>query len=96
MKTRTINEHFAKKYGEPDSQSRQVFTEKAQAYMIAEMLRSARKEADLTQQQLADKLKVKRTYISKMERAISDMRLSTLRKVVEEGLGGKLKINIEL
>lgn len=96
MKTRTINEHLAKKYGEPDSQSRQAFTEKAQAYMIAEMLKSARKEADLTQQQLADKLKVKRTYISKMERAISDMRLSTLRKVVEEGLGGKLKINIEL
>ena len=96
MKTKTINEHLDRKYGEKGSKSRDVFNEKAQAYMIAEMLKSARKEAHLTQQELADKLKVKRTYISKIERAISDMRLSTLKKIVEEGLGGKLHINVEL
>lgn len=96
MKTKTINEHLDQKYGERGSGSRADFNQKAQAYMIAEMLKSARKEADLTQQQLADKLNVKRTYISKMERAISDMRFSTLKKVVEEGLGGKLHIKIEL
>lgn len=95
-KAKTINEHLDRKYGEKGSKSRNHFNERAQAYMIAEMLKSARKEAHLTQQELADKLKVKRTYISKMERAISDMRLSTLKKVVEEGLGGKLHINIEL
>lgn len=95
-KAKTINEHLDRKYGEKGSESRDDFNEKAQAYMIAEMLKSARKEAHLTQQQLADKLNVKRTYISKMERAISDMRLSTLKKVVEEGLGGKLHIRVEL
>ncbi len=54
------------------------------------------REALLSQQELADKLNVKRAYISKIERAISDMRLSTLKKVVEEGLGGRLHISIEL
>jgi len=96
MRAKTINEHLNKKYGEKGSDSRDEFTEKAQAYMIAEMLKSARKEAHLTQQQLADKLQVKRTYISKIERAISDLRLSTLKKVVEDGLGGKLHIHVEL
>ncbi len=94
--TKTINEHLDRKYGEKGSNSRDDFNEKSQAYMIAEMLKSARKEANLTQQELADKLKVKRTYISKIERAISDIRLSTLKKVVEEGLGGKLHIKVEL
>ncbi len=96
MKTKTINDHLDRKYGKSGSKSRDDFKEKAQAYMIAEMLKAARKEADMTQQQLADKLNVKRSYISKIERAISDMRLSTLKKIVEEGLGGKLRINVEL
>ncbi len=95
MKTKTINEHLDRKYGEKGSKSRNDLNEKAQAYMLAEMLRSARREAHLTQQELADKLQVKRTYISRIERAVSDMRLSTLKKVVEEGLGGKLHINME-
>ena len=96
MKTKTINEHLNRKYGKKGSKSRNDFNERSQAYMIAEMLKAARKEAQLTQQELADKLNVKRTYISKIERAISDMRLSTLKKIVEEGLGGKLHINVEL
>lgn len=95
-KEKTINQHLDRKYGEQGSKSRDDFKERAQAYMIAEMLKSARKEAHLTQQELADKLKVNRAYISKIERAISDMRLSTLKKIVEEGLGGKLHINVEL
>jgi len=96
MEAKTINEHLDRKYGEKGSESRDEFDQKAQAYMIAEMLKSARKEAHLTQQELADKLKVKRSYISKIERAISDIRLSTLKKIVEEGLGGKLHIKVEL
>lgn len=96
MKAKTINEHLDRKYGEKGSKSRDAFVERSQAYMIAEMLKAARKEARLTQQQLADKLQVKRTYISKIERAISDIRLSTLKRVVEDGLGGKLHIHVEL
>jgi HTH-type transcriptional regulator/antitoxin HipB len=96
MTVKTINEHLDRKYGKKGSHSRAEFEEKAQSYMVSELLKSARKEADLTQQELADKLQVKRTYISKLERADSDMRLSTLKKIVEKGLGGKLHINVEL
>jgi HTH-type transcriptional regulator / antitoxin HipB len=99
MKTnhpKTINDHLNQKYGEPGTKSREVFEEKSQAFMIAELVKEARSKADLTQEELANKLNVKRTYISKIERAVSDIRVSTLKKIIEEGLGGKLHITVEL
>ena len=64
--------------------------------MVAELIKESRKKARLTQEQLAKKINVNRAYISKIERASSDIRISTLRKIIETGLGGKLHINVEL
>lgn len=99
MKTKnpaTINELFDQKYGKKGTESRENFEQKTEAYMVAELVKESRKKAHLTQEQLAKKLNVKRTYISKIERASSDVRISTLRKIIETGLGGKLHINVEL
>ena len=99
MKTKnpkTINEHFDRKYGKVGTSGRTEFEQKAEAWFIAELIRDKRKEANMTQQELAEKLNVKRSYISKLERAVGDVRVSTLRKVVEEGLGGTLHIQVEL
>jgi HTH-type transcriptional regulator/antitoxin HipB len=93
---KTINDLFDQKYGEKGSKTREEFEQRAEAYMVAELVKESRKKAHLTQQQLADKLNVKRTYISKIERASSDVRISTLRKIIETGLGGKLSISVEL
>ncbi len=93
---KTINVLFDQKYGKMGTPSRKEFERKAEAYMIAEIIKESRKKAQLTQAQLADRLNVKRTYISKIERASSDIRISTLRKIVETGLGGKLHIHVEL
>lgn len=95
-KPKTINEHLDLKYGKSGTEARVAFEEKADAFLIAELVREKRKEANLTQQQLADKLNVKRTYISKIERAVGDIQISTLRKIVEVGLGGTLQINVKL
>lgn len=99
MKTKnpkTINDLFNQKYGEEGTESRKEFEQKAEAFMVAELVKESRKKAQLTQEQLAEKLNVKRTYISKIERASSDIRISTLRKIIELGLGGKLHISVEL
>ena len=93
---KTINDLFDQKYGEKGSKTRGEFEQRAEAYMVAELVKESRKKAHLTQQQLAEKLNVKRTYISKIERASSDVRISTLRKIIETGLGGKLNISVEL
>jgi len=93
---KTINEHFDVKYGKVGTDSRTNFEQKAEDFFIAELLKEKRKEAHLTQQELADRLNVKRTYISKIERAVGDIRISTLRKIVEVGLGGTLQIDVKL
>jgi HTH-type transcriptional regulator/antitoxin HipB len=99
MKTKnpkTINELFDQKYGEKGTKSREDFEGRAEAFMVAELVKESRKKSHMTQEQLAEKLSVKRTYISKIERASSDVRISTLRKIIETGLGGKLHISVEL
>lgn len=93
---KTINELFDNKYGEPGSKSRNEFEQRAEANMVAELVKDSRKKAHMTQEQLARKLNVNRAYISKIERASSDVRISTLRRIIETGLGGKLHINVEL
>jgi len=64
--------------------------------MIAKLIKESRKKTRLTQEQLANKINVNRAYISKIERASNDIRISTLRKIIETGLGEKLHINVEL
>ncbi|MCT6766079.1 helix-turn-helix domain-containing protein, partial [Riemerella anatipestifer] len=56
----------------------------------------ARLEKGLTQEQLAKKCGTNKGYISKVENNIKDVRLSTLQKIVEIGLGGKLNLGINL
>ena len=93
---KTINEHFDQKYGKAGTKSRTNFEQNAELYLIAELIRDKRKEAKMTQQELADKLNVQRSYISKLERAVGDVRISTLRRIVEVGLGGTLDIRVKL
>lgn len=93
---KTINEHLDLKYGRVGTESRAEFEQNAEAFLIAELVREKRKSANLTQQQLADRLNVKRTYISKIERSVGDIRISTLRRIVEVGLGGTLQISVKL
>ena len=59
------------------------------------MIRRARKNAGLTQAQLANKSGTSRFYISRIENNKTDVELSTFRKIVEAGLGKKLKLIIE-
>jgi len=93
---KTINEHFDQKYGKVGTPNRNEFEQKSEAYMVAELVKDSRKKAHMTQEQLAKKLDVNRAYISKIERASSDIRISTLRRIIETGLGGKLHINVDL
>jgi len=93
---KTINDHFNQKHGYPGSSNRLKFNQKAEAYMVAELVKESRKKAHMTQEQLAKKLNVNRAYISKIERASTDIRISTLKRIIETGLGGKLHINVDL
>jgi ribosome-binding protein aMBF1 (putative translation factor) len=94
-KLKTFEELLDQKYGELGSTKRTAFEEKAMIFSVSEMLKDARKEAGLTQEQLAQKLGTQKTYISRIENGKSDIQLSTLYKVFEEGLGKRVTISIE-
>lgn len=92
---KTINDYLDHKYGEKGTESRSEFTHKAQAYMVAELVKEARKKAKLTQEELAQKVQLKRPHISRIERAETDVRISTLQKIAQ-GLGGNLSISFDV
>jgi transcriptional regulator with XRE-family HTH domain len=60
------------------------------------MLLDARLEKGLTQEQLAKKVGTTKSYISKIENNIKEVRLSTLQKIIELGFGGHLELSIKL
>ena len=82
------------KYGKPGTERRDEFEVKAKAFVVGEMIKEARKEARLTQEELAAKTGTKKSYISRLENGKIDIQISTLFKIFEEGLGKKLGFTI--
>ena len=80
------------KYGKAGSENRDKFEENAQYFIISEMLKAARKEANMTQEQLAEKIGTKKSYISRIENGKCDIQLSTLYRIFEFGLGKQVRI----
>jgi ribosome-binding protein aMBF1 (putative translation factor) len=62
-------------------------------FKIGVMLREARESSGLTQEELAKRLKTKKTAISRIENHAEDIKLSTLIRVAD-ALGKRLMVNI--
>lgn len=87
-----FDELLNQKYGKVGEETRDQFDEKAQYFVISEMLKAARKEANLTQEQLAQKVGTKKSYISRLENGKCDIQLSTLYRIFEIGLGKRISL----
>ena len=86
----SFDELIQLEHGKIGTESRNKYEEGAQMFIISEMLKSARKEANMTQEQLADKSGTKKSYISKLENAKGNIQLSTLIRIFEQGLNRKI------
>ena len=91
---KTFDELLDIKYGKIGEPKRDKFEEKAQYFVISEMLKEARKEAHMTQDQLAEKVGTKKSYISRLENGKCDIQLSTLYRIFEFGLGRSINLLI--
>jgi len=87
---RNFDELLDREYGKIGTDSRNKYDERAQMFIVSEMLKEARHEANLTQEQLADKAGTKKSYISKIENAKGNIQLSTLIRIFEKGLDRKI------
>lgn len=92
----SFDEHLDHEYGPIGSPSRDKFEKEAEEFVLGVMLKEARLSKGLTQEQLAEKCGTTKAYISKIENNLKDARLSTLQKIVEQGLNGHLKLSIQL
>ncbi|MCG2462964.1 helix-turn-helix domain-containing protein [Flavobacteriaceae bacterium F89] len=89
-------EHIDQKYGAIGTETREKFEEEFETFRIGALIQEARKKQKLTQQQLADKVGTTKNYISRIENNASDIRLSTLMRIIREGLGGSLKLSLDV
>ena len=77
-------------HGKLGTESRNTYEQKSQMFIISEMLKDARKEAKITQEQLAEKTGTKKSYISKIENGKGNIQLSTLIRIFELGLNKRI------
>lgn len=82
------------KYGEKGTPTRDKFEADSLAFRLGVMLKEARKDANITQEELAKKTGTKKSYISRIERGKSDIQISTYNRLIEIGLGKNLNISI--
>jgi len=90
----SFEDHLAKHRGSKGTKLRAKFDADSLAFRLGVMLKEARKEAKMTQEQLATKTGTKKSYISRIETGKSDIQLSTFYKLIEIGLGKSLNISI--
>ena len=88
------DKHLDKKYGLRATATRSEFETKAQTFILGELLKEEREKANLTQAEMAEKTGTKKSYISRIENGRADIQLSTLYKLIEQGLNRKLELTI--
>lgn len=94
INTTSFESLLVDKYGDKGTKERDKFDADSLAFRLGVMLKEARKEAKLTQEELAIKTGTKKSYISRIERGLSDIQISTYYKLIEIGLGKQLNISI--
>lgn len=94
-KLSSFSDHLDRQYGAPGSLEREKYEQEFEAFKLGVMLQELRKEKGLTQEQLAEKCGTTKNYISRIENNVSDIRLSTLMRIIQDGLGGYLNLKVE-
>ena len=92
----TLDDFIDKEYGNKGTPKRERFEQGYQEFKLGALVHEARLAKGLTQSQLADKCGTTKAYISKVENDVKDVRVSTLRKIIEVGLGGQLQLSVKL
>jgi ribosome-binding protein aMBF1 (putative translation factor) len=92
----TLEQFKDKNYGVRGTTKRDKLETGYENFKLGALIHEARLEKGLTQEELADKVGTTKSYISKIENNIKEVRFSTLQKIVELGLGGQLQLLIRL
>ncbi|MCG8307338.1 MAG: helix-turn-helix domain-containing protein [Cytophagales bacterium] len=92
----TLDQFKDKHYGERGTAKRDELESGYKNFKIGALIHKARLEKGLTQEELAIRVGTTKSYISKIENNVKEVRLSTLQKIIQLGLGGQLELSIKL
>jgi HTH-type transcriptional regulator / antitoxin HipB len=92
---KTLDQFIDDEVGKKGTKKREKFEAGYEAFKLGVMIQQARHDRGLTQEQLADQAGTNKSYISKLEKDLKDIRFSTLQRIITEGLGGHLEISIK-
>lgn len=95
-KTTSLDEMLDKKYGKRGSAAREKWEQEFETFRLGVLLEEARNKLGITQEELAERCGTNKAYISRIENDASDIRLSTLLRIIHQGFGGKLKLTLQL
>jgi HTH-type transcriptional regulator/antitoxin HipB len=91
----TLDQILDMKYGKKGKPKREQWEQEFEAFRLGVLLEEARTKLGMTQEELADKCGTNKSYISRIENNSSDIRLSTLLKIIQQGLGGHLTLTLK-
>ncbi|MCH2231798.1 MAG: helix-turn-helix transcriptional regulator [Crocinitomicaceae bacterium] len=92
----SLDDFIDKKVGKIGTESRELFENEYDTFKLGVLIQQAREKKGLTQEQLAKLAGTNKSYISRLERNLKDIRFSTLQRIINDGLGGHLDISINL
>src|SRR5690554_2473968 len=93
---KSLDQFIDEKIGQRGTEKREKFETEYDAFKLGVLIKQAREDQGLTQEQLAELAGTNKSYISKLERNLKDIRFSTLQRIINDGLGGQLDISIRL
>ncbi len=91
----SLSEFIDKEVGKRGAKKRDKFESEYEVFKLGILIQQARHEKGLTQEQVAELSGTNKSYISKLEKDLKDVRFSTLQRIITEGLGGHLEISIK-
>jgi ribosome-binding protein aMBF1 (putative translation factor) len=92
--TKTLEQFIEERYGAIGTPQRDKFEKGYQAFKIGYLIKQARQKQGITQEELAKRCNTTKSYISKIENDMKEAKLSTIQKIIEVGLGGKLELSV--
>jgi len=92
----TFDEILDNKYGKKGNPKREMWEQEFETFKLGVLLEEARIKLNMTQEELAEKCGTNKAYISRIENNASDIRLSTLMRIIHQGLGGHLKLTLQV
>ncbi len=87
-------DHLDQQYGKRGTPKRNAYEQDFEAFKLGVLIQEMRERKKLTQTQLATRCGTTKSYISRIENNASDIRLSTLMRIIQKGLGGRLNLSV--